>query len=82
MDGPSSETAARIARDTALSEQQARVVVLRREDYSWGEIADVLDIQKGTAREYHERAESKYRQAKATVEELEQIGFGSSRRVR
>jgi len=70
-----SETAARIARETALSEQQARVVVLRCEGQSWAEIADEMDIEKGTAREYHDRAESKYRQSQATVKELEAIGF-------
>ncbi|WP_246985024.1 terminase gpP N-terminus-related DNA-binding protein [Halorientalis marina] len=66
-----------LVEETALSDQQARVALYRYQGYSWTEISEEMDIGRDTARNYHDRAKEKYEQASATVERLEEIGFGA-----
>jgi transcriptional regulator len=64
-----------IASETVLSEQQARVVVLRQEGLTWADIGEKMNISRGTAQGYYERAEEKYENAERTVTLLKEIGF-------
>ena len=69
------DLAERLANETLLSSQEAQTVALRRKGLSWQEIGDEMDVTRGSAQSYYERAETKAKKAKDSVELFKEIGF-------
>jgi len=71
----SDDLADRLESETTLSPQQARVVAHRVDGLTWSEIAEEMNIERGTAKSYHERAKEKAREAQRDAEVFREVGL-------
>jgi DNA-directed RNA polymerase specialized sigma24 family protein len=72
------DLADKLYRETTLTRQQATVVAGRVDGRTYQQIADEMDVSRGTAHKHGERARQKAEEAQHTVRVLEEIGFISA----